>query len=513
MTAMAAASALRAAVPVEPYEMARWSVPLNAIDQCVAVGLSQHRLQPANPCSDEVFLRRIYIDLMGILPEPKEVQTFLADRRPDKRAALIETVLARPEYADYWTLRWSDILRIKAEFPINLWPNAAQAYHHWVRDAIEKNLPYDQFVRALLTSSGSNFRVGPVNFYRALQGRDAPGIAEAVGLTFMGTRLANWPEARRADLANFFTRLEYKHTDEWKEEIVCLDPKPAPPLKVTFPDGKTAVVPPATDPRAVLADWLIRPDNPWFATAIANRVWYWLMGRGVIQEPDDLRDDNPPSNPQLLNCLQNELVRSKWDLRQLMRLILNSRTYQQSSIPQSAGPEAEAQFACYAVRRLDAEVLADALKGITGAGDTYSSQIPEPFTYMPMDERSVELPDGSISSPFLEMFGKPARDTGLENERNNKPSDSQRLYLLNGNELQSRLEKSPRLRALALSGGRLNPAAPIYGIYEMILSRNPTNAELATVGEYFRTSGDRRRAILVDLAWALINSKEFLYRH
>lgn len=497
---------------VRPFECDTRFVPANPIDTAVLAVLKKKGITPANLCSDEVFVRRVYLDAIGTLPEPAEVRAFLQDRRPDKRAALIDQLLQRPEFADYWALKWCDILRVKAEFPINLWPNAVQAYHRWVRDSIRDNRPYDAFVRDLLTSSGSNFREPPVNFYRAVQGREPAAIAGAVALTLMGTRINTWPEARRAGMAAFFSRIAYKHTGEWKEEIVCLDPAPAGPLRATFPDGKTVVIPSGEDPRRVFANWLISPQNPWFARNVVNRVWAWVMGRGIINEPDDIRPDNPPVNPALLAYLEKELVSSHYDLRHLYRLILNSRTYQQSPIPRTKNPQGAALFAHYLVRRLDAEVLIDALDWIGGTGEGYSSAIPEPFTYIPDSNRTIALADGSITSVFLEMFGRPPRDTGLLSERSLEPSDEQRLYLLNSSDVQQRIEKSARLRDVLRSAGP-NRAEAIRQLYLTVLSREPMPAELAAAEKYWQTSGLTAKQAADDLVWSLVNTKEFLYRH
>jgi len=497
---------------VRPFESDSGFVSTNRIDALVLATLKERGIKPANPCSDEVFVRRVYLDIIGTLPQPMEVLKFLQDRRADKRAALIDALLAREEFAEYWALKWCDLLRVKAEFPINLWPNAVQAYHRWIRDCLRENKPYDHFVRELLTSSGSNFRVPPVNFYRAVQGQQPAAIADAVALTFMGMRTESWPEARRANMAAFFSRIAFKKTAEWKEEIVCLDPALIAPLAATFPDGGTVRIQPNEDPRVVFADWLITPDNPWFARNIVNRIWAWLLGRGIIHEPDDIRPDNLAVNPELLAYLEKELVKADDDLRHIYRLILNSRTYQQSSISQSDDPDAEALFAHYSVRRLDAEVLVDALCSIFGGGESYSSAIPEPFTFIPEHRRTIALADGSITSPFLEMFGRPARDTGLESERNNQPTDAQRLHLLNSTHVQRKIERSWRLRGL-IKTPRRNRGHPIRMIYMNILSRDPTQNELAAAEEYFRTDGLKPNEAINDLAWALINTKEFLYRH
>ena len=225
----------------------------------------------------------------------------------------------------------------------------------------------------------------------------------------------------------------------------------APPGTPCCPTGRAWRSRAGTDGRAVFADWLIRPENPWFARNIVNRVWYWLLGVGIVHEPDDMRPDNPPTNPELLAALERELVASRYDLRQLYRLILNSATYQRSCIPTTDRPEAESCFAHYPMRRLDAEVLIDAICQITGTTETYTSLIPEPWTYIPKETRSIALADASITSSFLDLFGRPARDTGLESERNNAPSAAQRLHLLNSSHIQRKLAESAKLRALAQS--------------------------------------------------------------
>jgi hypothetical protein len=262
----------------------------------------------------------------------------------------------------------------------------------------------------------------------------------------------------------------------------------------------------------VFADWLTRPDNPWFARVAVNRVWAGLMGRGIVHEPDDMRPDNPPSNPALLACLEKELIKADFDLKPVYRLILNSRTYQQSSIPKSYDAQAEALFAFYPVRRLEAEVLIDALCQITDVRESYSSLAPEPFSFIPEENRTVALADGSITSPFLEMFGRPTRDTGLDSERNNLPTDAQRLHQLNSSHIQRKIEGSPRRTAMARTAGR-NPRAFVGNLYLMVLSRYPTPEELAAAGEYFKTSGLKPNQAANDLVWSLINTKEFLYRH
>ncbi|HPB10276.1 MAG TPA: DUF1553 domain-containing protein [Kiritimatiellia bacterium] len=496
------------------YEEAKCASPETALDGIVFKSFAKAGVRPMY-CTDAVFLRRAYLDVIGTLPTADEARAFLSDTSLNKRRALVERLLERDEFADYWAMKWSDLLRVKAEFPVNLWPNAAQAYHRWLRASIRDNKPYDRFARELLTSNGSNFRVGPVNFYRAIQDRSPEGIATAVALTFMGCRAENWPSNTLAGMSVFFSQVNYKPTREWKEEIVYWDPDKAAAGATQvgeLPDRTRITLTPGRDPREVFADWLITPKNQWFTANIVNRIWSWLLGRGIIHEPDDIRSDNPASNPALLLFLRREFARSGCDTKHLFRLILTSRTYQLSSF---VAPEkiklAAPLFAFYPLRQLDAEVLIDAINAITGTSDLYTSAIPEPFTFIPANKPAIALPDGSITSPFLELFGRPARATGLENERVNKPSASQRMHLLNSSHIQRKFETGPNMKRL-LDPAR-KPKETIEELYLSILSRFPTPDEIAAVESYMKSGVAKRNEVGIDLAWALINSDEFLFRH
>lgn len=517
LNALLVAFAALAPSVVPVYETADDTPSQGKVDELVFGRLKELKIRTANLCNDEVFVRRAFLDVIGTLPTPDEVRTFVRDSDPAKHAKLIDALLARPEFADYWAMKWGDLLRVKAEFPINLWPNAVQAYHRWIRTCVKENVPYDRFVREMLVSNGSNFRVGPVNFYRAMQSREPQGIAQTVALTFMGSRLEKWPKDRQDGMTLFFSQISQKATAEWKEEILFFDPaKPLPAnVKPIFPDGTPAEIKPGQDPREVFAAWLIRPENPFFTRAIVNRAWSWLLGRGIVHEADDIRADNRPSNPELLAYLEKELVAARYDMKRLFRLILTSKAYRLSSIPQSKGRAAEANFAYYPIRRLEAEVLIDALNQITGTHEIYTSAIPEPFTYIPEKQRSIALADGSITSSFLELFGRPSRDTGMESERSNRPSAAQRLHLLNSSHVQKKIEESAKLAKLL--NAKVNAKDPsgskavIEDLYLTVLSRSPTEKELKIFGEY--APKVKSREALIDLTWALINSSEFLYRH
>jgi len=497
------------------------------IDRLVFGKLKELGIPPSAPCTDEVFLRRVYLDMIGTLPTQKEARRFLDSNRASKRSALIEELFGRPEFADYGSLKWCDLLRVKAEFPSKLWPNAVQAYHRWVHAALRDNMPYDEFARALLTSSGSNFRVAPVNFYRAMPKREPEEIARVVALTFMGMRTENWEREQLLGMAAFFGSVGYKGTAEWKEEIVfhdpskrLLDPETQEPVAARLPGGAVAELAPGKDPREAFTKWLVGSEV--FSHSVVNRIWYWLLGRGIVHEADDFRSGNLPQNPALLDFLAKELVAGGYDLRHIYRIILNSKTYQLSSIHNEGNLADESNFSRYYVRRLDAEVLIDAICQITRTTEEYSSEIPEPFTFVPKEQRSIKLSDGSITSPFLDLFGRPPRDTGYESERDNVLSAAQKLHLLNSTHIQKKIRNNKQLMGRyrketgegeEQSFGWLPPRKAITGMYLTILSRYPTDGEIDTILAYPKESGLKRRKALEDAVWALLNTKEFILKH
>ena len=509
---------------------AAWSIQPEAsakIDRLVFAKLDELGIPPSDPCTDEVFLRRVYLDMIGTLPTTEEAEYFLSSNSKNKRSELIEGLFDRPEFADYWAMKWCDLLRVKAEFPSKLWPNAVQAYYRWVRTALFDNMPYNEFAYTLLASSGSNFREAPVNFYRAMPKREPVEIAHVVALTFMGMRTEQWERERLLGMAAFFGQVAYKGTAEWKEEIVYRDPskefadaETKVPVPAVLPNGTLVAFSDDRDPRIDFANWLV--GSKAFSDNIVNRIWYWLLGRGIVHEADDFRTENPPQNAALLDFLSSELVSSGYDLRHIFRIILNSRTYQLSSIHNEGNRNDEVNFSRYYVRRLDAEVLIDAICQITKTTESYSSDIPEPFTFIPEHERAVRLADGSITSPFLELYGRPSRDTGYESERNNSPSAAQKLHLLNSTHIQSKIQNNKQLLGVVNQPNpkRNKPATTwqepgktVEGMYLAILSRYPTAKETSRAIAYIQESGESRYNASVDLVWALMNTKEFIFKH
>jgi len=500
------------------------------IDLAVNKNLRALGVPPSPLCSDAEFLRRACLDLMGALPPAAKTREFLADTDPDKRAKLVDWIFTRPEYAEYWAMRWCDVLRVKSEFPSNLWPQAVAIYHAWLRDSIAANMRYDAMARALLLTAGSNFRNPPANFYRATERRTPEGLASAFAIIFMGARLdcayrddypyRTWTKPQAEGLAAFFTDVQYKSTGEWKEEIVYFNDwwKPlqvgGKTITPSLPGRGEVPFNRMTNPRKILADWLTAPDNPYFARHVADRYWSALMGRGITNPVDDVRPGNPPSNPDLLDILARQLIATGYDLRALLRFIVTSQTYQRSSVATDANRADVQNFSRYIPRRLDAEVLADAVGTATGAYESFSSRIPEPIALWPDDFHSVQNPDSSVTTGFLEAFGRPGRDTSYAYERTRTPSLSQALYFFDSDELTKKLKKKDgTIAALAKQFGS-DYAGFCEEYYLMLLCRPPTAAERARAVRYIReAAANNKLQAQQDVVWALLNTKEFLYQH
>ena len=500
------------------------------IDLAVNKNLRALGVPPSPLCTDAEFLRRACLDLMGALPPADKSREFLASDDPQKRAKLVDWIFTRPEYAEYWAMRWCDVLRVKSEFPSNLWPQAVAIYHAWLRDAIAANMRYDAMARALLLTAGSNFRNPPANFYRATERRTPEGLASAFAIIFMGARLdcadrddypyRTWTKPQARGLAAFFTDVSYKSTGEWKEEIVYfndwwkpyqLDGKTITP---SLPGRGPVTFDRLANPRKILADWLTAPDNPYFARHLADRYWKTLFGRGITQPVDDVRPDNPPSNPELLDILARQLISTGYDLRALLRYIATSQTYQRSSVATDANRADLQNFSHYIPRRLDAEILADAVGAATGAYESFSSRIPEPIALWPDDFHAVQNPDSSVTTGFLEAFGRPGRDTSYDYERTRTPSLSQALYFFDSDELTKKLKKKDGVIATLAKQFGTDYAAYCEEYYLKLLCRPPTGAERARALRYIKDApANNKLQAQQDIVWALLNTKEFLYQH
>jgi len=507
--AEAAEAKAKAEEPANPFESGKPFTVVNPIDQYVLDDLKAQGLKPMPQCSDAVFLRRVYLDATGTIPKVGQAKAFLQSKDPNKRAALVKQLVESPEFATYWTLKWGDLLRIKAEFPINLWPNAAQAYSHYVLTSVRENMPVDQFATELLTASGSNFRDPPANFFRAMQGRDKKNIAASVALVFLGERPDKMPPERIEQLAVFFSRVKYKTSNEWKEEIVYTDPVATDALPVVYPDGTKAVIPEGQDPRAAFAAWLVKPENPFFARTQVNRMWYWVFGIPLYDSVDNLTPASRPTNPQLTAYLAKYFADSGYDTRALLSQIFNSSTYQQSSLLNADKAQLLKHFGVYPIRQLEAEPLIDAICKVTGTTEIYVSTTPEPYTTLPTCEDAVSIPDGSITTAFLDLFSRSPRDTGLSDERDPNPSAAQRVHMLNASHIRRKIDQGdfPRMP----KQGDLKSF--VDDIFLRTLSRYPTSGEIAVLRERSSQDPNRFKYKPADIYWALINSDEFINRH
>lgn len=447
-------------------------------------------------CNDEVFLRRTYLTLIGRIPKPEIAQQFLLSKSPNKRSELINQLLENDEYARYFVMRWGDILRIKSEFPSNMWPNGVQAYNRWLFERIQSNMPYDIFVRELLLSSGSNFRSAAVNFYRAFPKRTPENIYNNIQLLFLGNR-------NPMDNGKIcFSQIMFKSTKEWKEEIVYIDYHLKPTVNsIEMPGGKSISLAEGEDWRISYVNWLTDKDNKRFAAVMVNRIWCWLMGKGIVDEPDDWSPQNPPSNPELLNFLTENFISEKYNVQSLIKLILNSAVFQSTSSPEGV----------YEPQRLLSELIVDGIADVTGIPDLYRSRVPEPFTIYPTGTHAIELGDATVSSSALELFGRASRDVSLENQHVNSLTSKQLLYLLNSSELEDKIRKSPILTRIYKNN--TSRAEILKQITLLTLSRFPTENEKILFNDYAEKNNIPNSQLAYDIMWTAINSYEFLYNH
>jgi len=470
----------------------QFSADANEIDPYIFKGMKNKK----QLCSDEVFIRRCCLTLTGRLPKPQKVAQFVSASNAQKRSILIDELLNSDEYVQYMGMRWGDILRIKSEFPSNLWPNGVQAYNRWLYESIRENKPYDQFVGDLLVSNGSNFRAPAVNFYRAFLNRTPENIYQNVCLLFLGSRTSD----KNGSIC--FSQIKYKNTKEWKEEIVFVDlEKTAPFSKIMMPDNRGINLNQGEDWRINYTKWLIDSKNTRFSAVMANRMWYWLFGKGIVSEPDDWGAKNPPSNQALMDFLTDWFIKSGYDMKALARLILNSAAFQSAAAP----------VGFYEPQRLPAEVIVDALADLTGIFESYRSRVPEPYTFYPEGTRSVNLGDATVSSTALELFGRASRDVSLESNRSNEISERQLLYLMNSSDLENRIQKSKVLNAISAKEGGIDNLCK--SITLMTLSRYPSDSEIQMFKAYAERDSLSARELASDIFWTQINSTEFLFNH
>lgn len=495
----------------------------NFIDEIAYAHFKRLGLFPSEGCTDAEFLRRASLDTIGVLPTPEEARAFLEDTDPNKREKLIDRLLAHPLYADYWANKWADLLRPN---PDRVGIKSVYVLDQWLRDSFRTNKPYDQFVREIIEAQGDNHRFGPAVVYR--DRREPADLTTMFSQLFLGVRLdcakchhhpnEKWSQDDFYQMAAFFGTVKRKgaaisppisagnetffftpgNTVKHPVTGELMQPKP--------PDGPLVKVADDTDPRRALADWMTDAKNPFFAKAIANRVWAVFFGRGIVDPVDDFRISNPPSNPALLDALAEELIRQKFDLKALMRTILRSRLYQLSSIPNEFNRADTRNFSRSYRRRLPAEVLADAVADVTGIPDTYNG--------MPPGSRAMQAWTYKIASRTMDAFGRPNSSSDCPCERDTLPSIQQSLHLMNSTGLHEKLvSKDGSARVQQLVASDLTPEAIVTELYLACFSRKPTDEELKLATATFHAEGATRRSATEDVFWALLNSAEFVFNH
>ncbi len=505
------------------------------IDEFNLAQLEQLHLAPSPPCDDATFLRRAFLDTIGRLPSPEEVRDYLADRSPRRKERLADLLLARPEFVDYWTYKWSDVLLVTGS---KLRPRAVDAYSQWIRDRVAENRPWDEVVRELVTSRGSSVENGATNFFAVHQ--DPETLAENVAQAFLSLSincakchnhpLEKWTNDQYYAFANLFSRVrakgwggEAREGDGLRTLYVesrgeLLQPKTGRPQPPAPLDGEPLPLDAAGDRREPLAAWLTSPRNPYFTRAIVNRVWANFFGLGLVEPVDDLRATNPASNESLLAALCEYTVDQGYDLKSLMRLILLSETYARSSVPLPENHDDRRWFARAYPKRLMAEVLSDAIADVTGVRDRYTEQLlndgsTQKVTGYGPETRALELRDSTVKNYFLETFGRNARDITCECERSSQPSLVQVLHLSNGTTLNDKLAaKEGRITQILATDPQ--PADLVSGAWVRTLSRQPSEAERKPFEEMLAAATpEERRALVEDLYWSLLTSREFLFRH
>ena len=492
----------------------------NFIDGHVWAKLRRLGITPSGPADDATFLRRAHLDVLGRLPTPGEVRAFLADNDPARRAKLIDRLLERPEYADFWANKWADLLRPN---PYRVGLKATFNLDAWLRDAFRRNMPYDQFVRELLAARGSTFRNGATVLFR--DRREPDELTTIVSQLFLGVRLECakchhhpfevWSQDDFYSLAAFFGRIGRKGVGlsppiSGGEEFVFAGPrgevKHPVSGKVLAPrplGGKPPKLDDERDPREALADWVTADDNPYFARVIVNRVWADLMGRGLVEPVDDLRATNPPSNGPLLDALAAEFRRQKYDLKKLIRTIATSHVYGLSSAPGARNAADTRNHSRHYRQRLRAEVLLDAVSDITG--------VPETFAAAPPGTRAMELWTVRTQSVFLDSFGRPDPNQDPPCERTSDTTVVQALHLMNAPNLHRKVTADDG-RAAKLAASAKAPAEIVDELYALVYCRRPADDERAACVALFGENGRSRRQVTEDLLWALLNTPEFLFK-
>jgi len=510
----------------------------NFIDELVLEKLQDLHLRPSPLCTDDEFIRRACLDTIGTLPTLEEVAAFAADASPRKRDALIDSLLERTEFIDYWTYKWCDVLTVSGN---RLRPKGVEAYYKWIRNEVAENTPWDEFVRRIVTSTGSSIDNGATNFFALHQ--DPENMAENVSQAFMGLSIAcakchnhpleKWTNNQYYAFANLFSRVRAKG---WGGDVrngdgvrtlytvstgELVQPRTGKPQVPTPLDGEPVPFDATGDRREHVARWLTSPDNPYFTRSIVNRVWANFFRIGIVNEVDDLRRSNPASNEALLAAAAQHLVDAGYDLKSLMRTILQSRTYQRSSVPLDENRDEQRYFSRYYPKRLMAEVLLDAVSQVTEVSTEFTHvAFPggdrQETKFYPKGTRAIQLYDSAVDSYFLKTFGRNDREITCECERSEEPSMVQVLHIANGDTINSKLSaKENRLTALLAS--EKTDAEIVDEVFQLCLARKPTDQErtesIAVLSAVPEGDADQKRIVLEDVFWSVMSTREFLFNH
>ena len=494
----------------------------NYVDAAVNERLHRLRIAPSGLCTDEEYVRRVYIDVVGLYPKPAEVQAFLADKRPDKRSQLVDVLLQRKEFTELWVMKWSELLQIRSG--INGGNNQppfyknSLLYYNWLADRIGQNQPLNQVVVDLLSANGGTVSNPPVNFYQTEL--DKLKLSENVAQVFMGMRIQcaqchnhpfdRWTMSDYYGFNAFFAQIGRKNTDDPQEVIIYNNKNGESQhfltkanVKPKFLGGEEPDLKPGDDRRKALAEWIASPRNPWFARNISNIVWAHFLGVGVVDPVDDVRVSNPPSNPDLLDQLAQHLTDYNYDVRKLVKDVVSSAAYQRSSKPNASNGGDKLNFARAQVRRVRAEVLLDAISQIT--------ETPNKFQGLPIGARAVQIADGAVSNYFLTTFGRAKRESVASSEVKTDPNLSQALHLMNGDAINDRIRRGRVVERLIADG--MSNDVIVTDLFMRVFGRHPLAAEKAAVLKALASDPANRQAVLEDAFWALLNSKEFVFTH
>ena len=494
----------------------------NYVDAAVNERLHRLRIAPSGLCTDEEYVRRVYIDVVGLYPKPDEIRAFLADTRPDKRSQLVDVLLQRKEFTELWVMKWSELLQIRSG--INGGNNQppfyknSLLYYNWLADRIGQNQPLNEVVVDLLSANGGTVSNPPVNFYQTEL--DKLKLSENVAQVFMGMRIQcaqchnhpfdRWTMSDYYGFNAFFAQIGRKNTDD-PQEVIIYNSKSGESqhfltkanVKPKFLGGEEPDLKPGDDRRKALAEWIASPRNPWFARNISNIVWAHFLGVGVVDPVDDVRVSYPPSNPDLLDQLAQHLTDFKYDVRKLVKDVVSSAAYQRSSKTNASNGGDKLNFARAQVRRVRAEVLLDAISQIT--------ETPNKFQGLPIGARAVQIADGAVSNYFLTTFGRAKRESVSSSEVKTDPNLSQALHLMNGDAINDRIRRGRVVERL-ITDGKSNDEI-VIDLFMRVFGRHPLATEKAAVLKAVADDPANRQGVLEDAFWALLNSKEFVFSH